>query len=231
MTGGWMAANSSMFNLNLGLHNKSRQHFKKAIAGKHFKEYQASAKTFQQRNKLVQEKALNTIKEQGYLNTFIEQLKKQYFRLFNYQSFFSQQFQGDKQRNFVNKYHIRHNNLLVKVILGFNTLFYMTIMIAMILGLIVSFKKSIIAQQFAVFLLYFFGLFFLLHTIPRFRIVLIPLMGFYSGYLYFYCFHKKTTENISVLSVNRNKLVVLIVTTLVFLLSFSSSILDKYFPI
>ena len=230
MTGGWMVANSSMFNLNLGLHDDSRQHFSHKIAGAHYNQYQSSADSFQQRNQIVKQKALTKIKQTGYLNTFIQQLNKQYYRLFDYQSFFSQQFQGDVKDNYLSKYHIRHDGFLVMMVLIFNTVFYTFIMAAMLLGLIVSVKKSIIAQQFAWFLLYILGLFFLLHAIPRFRIPLVPIMGFYSGYLYYYIQTKKS-ESVTVIFNSKNRIVLTVIMILVMFLLFSANVLDKYFPI
>lgn len=229
MTGDWMVANSSMFNLNLGLHDDSRQHFTHKIAGVHYKQYQSSSNSFKQRNIIVKQKAITKIKEAGYFNTFIQQFIKQYFRLFDYQSFFSQQFQGDEKDNYLSKYQLRYDHPLVMLVLIFNTVFYCVIMIAMLLGLFVSVKKSIIAQQFAWFLLYVLGLFLLLHSIPRFRIPLLPIMGFYSGYLYYYI-HTKTTENVTLLSGNKSKLMLSLIVMVVMFVLFSAQVLDKYYP-
>ena len=71
-------------------------------------------------------------------STFIQQLYKQYFRLFDYQSTFSQQFKGDPELNYLSKYQISHKHPLVKTTLIVNTIFYCVILMAMVFGLIVS---------------------------------------------------------------------------------------------
>jgi len=230
MTGGWMVSNSSMFNLNLGLHDHTRQHFTHKIAGAHYNQFHSTAKTFEERNKIVTQKALNKITDDGYINTILQQLNKQYFRLFDYQSTFSQQFQSDEKGNYQNRYKTNHNNLLVKSFLIFNSVFYTIIMLGMFFGIVVSFRHSRIAQQFALFLLYTLGLFLLLHAIPRFRIPLVPIMGFYSGYLFYYV-KSKMLENIPILPNKTDKLMATFIVIFVILLVFSAELLDKYYPI
>ena len=229
MSGSWMVANSSMFNLNLGLKDDKRQHFSHKMAGDYFIEYNKSADTFKKRNQIVKQKALDKIQQQGYITTFINQISKQYFRLFDYQTFFSQQFQGDTN-NFVNKYQHRHDSPAAIVLLLYNNVFYFLIVLAMLLGLLVSIKKSLVAQQLALFLLYILGLFLLLHAIPRFRIPMMPIMAFYSGYLYYYL-HSQNTEKITFLTTIKSKLVLTLSIVLVLFLLFSANVLDKYYPI
>jgi 4-amino-4-deoxy-L-arabinose transferase-like glycosyltransferase len=230
MTGGWMVSNSAMFNLWFGLNDDKRQNFSHDIGGNIYRAYIKSGKTFEQRNKVFKDKSLKKIHDDGYINTLKKQLSKQYFRLFDYQSFFSQHFQGTKQDNYINRYSHNHNELLAKLILVYNTVFYFLIMSAMLLGLMVSLKHSVLAKQMALFLLYVLGLFVLLHTKPRFRIPLIPVMAFNVGFLWHYL--KTNQLNINKIINNRKLLLVLsiILTTVTFLI-FSAGLLDKYFPI
>ena len=231
MTGGWMVSNSSMFNLWFGLNDDKRQNFTHDIGGVMHKEYMKFADNYQQRNEVAKNKALKKMKDEGYINTFIKQISKQYFRLFDYQSFFSQQFQGEKSENYLNKYSHHHNEVLVKLLLLFNNLFYFILMLGMFFGVSVSIKKSLVAQQFALFLLYILALFVLLHTKPRFRIPLLPIMAFYSAYLSVYFNHGNWRQT-KILH-NKSKLflisiIVMTITITITVLVFAARLIDDF---
>lgn len=230
MTGGWMVANSSMFNLWFGLNDDVRQNFSHDIGGPIYRSYMSAADDYQQRNEVVKDKALEKIKNEGLITTISSQLKKQYFRLFDHQSFFSQQFQGSKKENYINKYHHGHDDVLVSVVLIYNSVFYFFIMLGLCFGLFSLCKTSAVAQQFLLFVCYVLGLFILLHTKPRFRIPLMPMMAFYSGCCYLYLKShdfqlKKLTKSVKKISL------FLIILSLVILLLFSGGLFDKVFPI
>ena len=230
MTGGWMVSNSSMFNLWFGLNDDRRQNFAHDKGRQIYQDYMDSGDSYKQRNEVFKDKALNKIKENGYVQTLLQQLSKQYFRLFDYQSFFSQQFQGDKAHNYKNKYQHRSNEPLVTVVLIINTVFYWLLMLSLFVGTGLSFRHSIIAKQFALLLLYVLALFLLLHSKPRFRIPLLPVMAYASAYTYHYVIKQK----ISIIGFfYRKKTIILTVIYLlaVTLLIFAASQLDKIYPI
>ncbi|MBL4661732.1 MAG: glycosyltransferase family 39 protein [Alcanivoracaceae bacterium] len=230
MTGGWMVSNSSMFNLCFGLNDDKRQNFAHDIGGALHAEYLKSADNHQQRSQIAKNNALKKMQDDGYINTFLAQMAKQYFRLFDYQSFFSQQFQGEKSDNYVNKYHHHSDDLLVKIVLILNNVFYFILMLAMFLGAFVSVTRSVIAKQFALFLLYVLALFVLLHTKPRFRIPLVPVMAFYAAYLHCYLVNKKW--QLSQLLTNKKQLLLIVVFVMaITVLVFSAQLLDKILPI
>jgi len=230
MTGSWMVSNSSMFNLWFGLKDKHRQNFTKDLGHETYLEYMNSAQGFVQRNKIIKEKALNKIQQVGYLQTVVNQLKKQYFRLFDYQSFFSQQFQGDRQDNYLSRYYHRADSFWVSLLLFFNVLFYLVLMSAMFMALWIACKSSLLARQLLLFLLYLLALFVLLHTKPRFRIPLVPLMAFFSAYLSFYI-HQNNMTWVKVLRNKAYLLTVLFSVMIVLFFVFSAKLLDIYFPI
>jgi len=230
MTGGWMVSNSSMFNLWFALNDDKRQNFAHDIGGALHAEYLKSADNHRQRSQIAKNKALKKMQDDGYINTLLAQMAKQYFRLFDYQSFFSQQFQGKKSDNYVNKYHQHSDDLLVKAVLIFNNAFYFILMLAMFLGAFVSVTRSVIAKQFALFLLYVLALFVLLHTKPRFRIPLVPVMAFYAAYLH--CYLVNRNWQLSQLLTNKKQLFLIAVfVTAITVLVFSAQLLDKIFPI
>ncbi|MCF6287876.1 MAG: glycosyltransferase family 39 protein [Proteobacteria bacterium] len=222
LTASWMVANSSMFNLWLGLHDDSRQHFANKLAGQYHSRYMASADNYQQRNNIAQQKTLDKIQQDGYLNTIIRQISKQYFRLFDHQTFFSQQFTGT-DKNLVNAYSQPRNTILVWLVVGFNNIMYLCLMLTLGFGIFAAVKSSIIAQQFLLFGLYVAGLFLFLHVIPRFRIPLVPIMAFFSAYAYYYLQQNKF------INLTQNKAIIIIMyVTAVTGLVFAGGLIDKY---
>lgn len=230
LTGGWMVSNSSMFNLWYGLNDDKRQHFANDMGGSIYAKYMKSADDFQTRNQLVKEQAIKKIQTQGIINTIINQVKKQYFRLFDHQSFFTQQFKGKSSDHYKNRYHHSHDDILVKTMINFDHVFYFFMMLFMVLGLIVSIKKSLMAQQFCLFLLYTLGLFILLHAKSRFRIPLMPLMAFFSGLLFHYMSQYNYQFN-KVLTDVKSRIIVILIIISVSCLVFAGGLLDKVFPI
>jgi hypothetical protein len=232
ISGSWMVSNSSMFNLWLGIVDDKRQNFSHDQGGPIYQQYMKLGENFEQRNEQAKQKALSLIKDKGYLSTLISQLGKQYFRLFDYQSFFSQHFQGDRQDNYLNRYSHRVDEPMVMVLLAYNTFFYFVIMVGLLLGMVYSFKHSLIAKQFMFFFLYVLALFVLLHTKSRFRIPLMPLMAFYSAYLVkYYCQVKSLAGSVRVAK-SRQLLINLLLTVMsVLFFLFSAHFLDKHFPI
>jgi len=227
MSGSWMPSNSSMYNLWLGLRDYTRtltistQAIKKKKMRGDYHKYLLSAETYQERNALLVDKIKKYISEKGIVSILTNQLSKQYFRLFDYKSKFYMQFQKG--------YKPEKKGFIIDLILVYNNVVYGATLLALFLGSILYFKKSIITVQFTLFTLYIFGLFLLLHTIARFRIPLVPLSAFYIGFLYNYFpnLHNKTNSKkywIKVMSLIFLLLIVLFVM-------FAGVYLDKVMPI
>jgi 4-amino-4-deoxy-L-arabinose transferase-like glycosyltransferase len=221
----WMISNSSMFNLYVGLNDESRQNFIKPLAGKTFREYMKTADTFSEREAIIKEKVYQQLEEQGVITTFINQISKQYFRLFNHNSFLSDQFQGEIEKGQKNRYSHPLSSNLVQSVLLLDKILYTIVFAIMLYGVIWMWKSSPLYQQCLLFLLYNLGLFLLLHAKTRFRIPLVPLFAIYAGVLFESIRYKKLLND-------KKKVVGMIVISFiaVFMTSFAE-LLDFYFPL
>lgn len=228
MSGNFMPSNSSIYNLWLGINDKKRtlivrkKSDKRENTAKAHPNYIQSAETYQERNAILLNKILKHVEKHGIFSVVKNQLSKQYFRLFDYKSTFYMQF--------LKAFPTVKKNPLIDSLLIYNTIIYSISIFALFLGGIVFWKYSSVSFQFVLFVIYVLGLFLLLHTIPRFRIPLVPVSAFYLGLLFYQFKHLNTYGNINIKRLmTLMGLFVLSLTILFFL--FGGSYLDQKFPI
>lgn len=87
--GFWGVSDAAAFNLWLGWKGD-------LYAAEKFDEYQKYSKNSAERNRILRERVLRKIGEQGIWNYLSAQMKRQYFRLLNKDSFLTEQFPGRK---------------------------------------------------------------------------------------------------------------------------------------
>ncbi len=87
-------ADSGRFNLWVGLNDRSRRNFVGEIVGREFQRYRASAEDPGERNAILDRKTARLLRERGLLRVLGDQLGRQYFRLFDKNSFLTDQLPG-----------------------------------------------------------------------------------------------------------------------------------------
>ncbi len=92
--GQWMIADSSAFNLWVGLTDVELADYRRDTAGRAHREFQASGPTFEARSEVFVARTRELVRTKGWSAILADQLGKQYFRLFHYQSFFTTQLPG-----------------------------------------------------------------------------------------------------------------------------------------
>jgi 4-amino-4-deoxy-L-arabinose transferase-like glycosyltransferase len=92
--GQWMIADSSAFNLWVGLTDVELADFRHDAAGRALREFQAAGPTFEARSDAFRARIRALIERKGWGAIVADQLGKQYFRLLHYQSFFTTQLPG-----------------------------------------------------------------------------------------------------------------------------------------
>ncbi len=90
-TGRWVIADSSTFNLWVGLSDVSRQSHARGVAWPELQAWRASAPTFGERDALLRGRIRALLAEQGLPATLARQLGRQYFRLFEKDSYLTDQ--------------------------------------------------------------------------------------------------------------------------------------------
>lgn len=90
-TGRWVIADSSTFNLWVGLNDVSRRSHAGSIAWPELQAWRASAPTFAERDALLRGRIRELVARQGIARTLGRQLGRQYFRLFERDSYLTDQ--------------------------------------------------------------------------------------------------------------------------------------------
>lgn len=91
---GWVIADSSRFNLWVGLNDTSRRNLVGEIVGDEYQRYQESAATLPERNRILSSRIRALVEERGWPALLAAQLGRQPFRLFDKDSFFTDQLPG-----------------------------------------------------------------------------------------------------------------------------------------
>jgi 4-amino-4-deoxy-L-arabinose transferase-like glycosyltransferase len=91
---GWWVGDSARFNLWVGLNDTSRRNLVGEIVGEEYARYRQSASTLPERNRILGEKIGALVETKGMGPLFAAQLGRQPFRLFDKDSFFTDQLPG-----------------------------------------------------------------------------------------------------------------------------------------
>lgn len=105
-TGRPMVADSSWFNLWVGLQDQWRSDLVFDRTGEHMARYLDSAEDHAGRTAFAREQALAIVAEQGLPGTLANQLGRQYFRLFDARSFPVAQLPGEPCRGYLSRYQL-----------------------------------------------------------------------------------------------------------------------------
>ncbi len=90
----WAVADSSRFNLWVGLNDRSRRNLVDEVVGDEYRRWRESAPDLAGRERRLREETAALVAERGLRALLAGQLGKQYFRLFDRDSFFSDQLPG-----------------------------------------------------------------------------------------------------------------------------------------
>lgn len=90
----WAVADSSRFNLWVGLNDRSRRNLVDEIVGEEYNRWRQSAPDLAGRDRLLRERTAALVAQRGLPAVLADQLGKQYLRLFDRDSFFTDQLPG-----------------------------------------------------------------------------------------------------------------------------------------
>lgn len=171
--GKFMIADSSVFNAWVGLNDREYNDWNpNEIVGKEYNEYMRSASTHNDRNKIYINKIQNLIFNQGVMHTLYSQMSRQYYRLFNHRTYFT---------NLLPKYpfYNKHIHMAFRIIDGF---IWALILFGVGIGLTVATMqiKSLSSitwiHLFVVLILYNIMLYLILHIKTRYIVAFFPML-------------------------------------------------------
>lgn len=173
-----MIADSSVYNLWVGLGDRWRSDYVEGMGGATLPAFLASAATPSQRNAVYLEKIHALIAERGLATVLVDQVGRQYFRLFSAKTALVSQLPGPACAGHLSVY--RSPPWLTRTLTGLNGAFHALLLAAAAFGIACwRWRPDRRLVVIALFFVYQLGLFLLLHVKARF---LLPMMPFLCGF-------------------------------------------------
>jgi 4-amino-4-deoxy-L-arabinose transferase-like glycosyltransferase len=173
-----MIADSSVYNVWIGLTDRWRSDYVEDMGGATLPGFLASGATPAERNAVYREKALAFVRERGFFTVIGDQLGRQYFRLFSAKTPLVSQLPGPACAGHLSVYSTRDS--LTRTLTLWNDVFHALILGAAALGL-ACWRRRPDARFVLVglYVAYQLALMLLIHVKARF---LFPMMPFFSAF-------------------------------------------------
>ncbi len=174
-------ADSISFNIWVGLHDTARRDFEDHIAGPAYYEFQASGGTFRERNTATWKRTIDFLAEHSPAEVLASQLGRQYFRLFDKDSFLMAQLPGGREEASWCGYHGRS---LAVAMIGSTISYglYALLLVTAPLGYaVITARDSKWMRMLLLFFAYNLAIFLWLHVKSRYRIQFLPVFFIGSG--------------------------------------------------
>jgi hypothetical protein len=169
-------ADSSGFNLLVGLTDVSRQSLRGDRSGAVFSEYRQGGRTFVERRALLSDRLQELLHERGILPLLMGQLPRQYFRLFDRESYFAAMLPGGALAEGGHGFHAPPPRL-ARALGGLGLAVYALLLLAAPLGvaLLIAERRAGVWWLLG-WLGYLLALFFFLQAKSRYRLPLLPVL-------------------------------------------------------
>lgn len=176
-------ADSSAFNAWVGLNDRSRRNFVDEIVGDELNPYLQSASTPAARAAIARRKSLRLIGERGLFTVLRAQLSRQYFRLFDRDSFLVDQLPGGPIAARPDGFGFAGPPAwLAAVLRGWGWAIYAAVLAAAALGIATAPVENRRWLAVAVlFVAYNLALFLVLHVKTRYRMPLMPVFDLFAA--------------------------------------------------
>jgi len=175
-----MIADSSIYNLWIGLTDRWRSDYVDDMGGATLPAFLASGDTPEQRNAIYREKVLAFVRERGFFSVFGDQLGRQYFRLFSAKTPLVSQLPGPACAGHLSVYSTPE--WLTRTLTGWNDAFQILILGGAAFGL-ACWRKRPDARLVLVglYVAYQLALMLLVHVKARFLFPMMPFLCAFAG--------------------------------------------------
>lgn len=178
-TGHPVIADSSVFNLYLGLTDTDHTDYVTRNAGAELHDFLQSGATPQQRNEVYWHKVGALVAGRGFGHVLVDKLSTQYFRLFNARTLLVSQFRGPACAGHLSAYK---NTTLIGPLTVYAYAMHLLVLVLAGFG-IVAFRRW--REPLALFMLAFFGyqlaLYSGLHVMQRYLLPMLPFLCGFAG--------------------------------------------------
>jgi len=176
-TGRLMIADSSAFNLWVGLNDQARRNFEVDVVSGAYREYAVSGSTFAERDAVLRRKISDHVARHSWIEIARGQLGRQYFRLFDKDSYLTDQLPGGAAVIGYGAGYVGAGDGATVAVRSLSYAMYGVLLAAAPLGLVLwRFRDRRWAHVFVLFVLYNLAILFWLHTKSRFRVQMLPVL-------------------------------------------------------
>jgi hypothetical protein len=173
-------ADSSIFNLWVGLNDVETADSVNDRAGLELREFVQAGPDLKTRNALYRQKISQLIQQRGLVGTLTNQFSKQYFRLFDSQTFFTTQLAGGGRRGYRGDFSLLSLGLMLS-----SFLIYGVMLISGAMGLcFIRLRPVTWLHLLVLFLAYNLALFLFLHVKTRYVIQFLPVLILFAASLW-----------------------------------------------
>ncbi len=175
--GAWGLGGSARFNLWVGLNDRSPRSLVADRAWSEYLLYRESGPTFAERQRVLTERLRDLVRTRGLPAVLTGQFPRQYFRLFDRESYFSAMLPPDGSRYLAGEGYRNAPPSLARFFGHFEVLLYAAILIGAPFGLVRLVRERRRGARWIVGLLvYELALFYFVHVQSRYRLTLLPLL-------------------------------------------------------
>ena len=175
-----LLADSSRFNLWVGLNDRSRKDMVDEVVGREYQRYLRSGETAAARTEVLDTKIRGLVRERGWPALLRAQLGRQYFRLLDKDSFLTDQLPGGAIAR--QGYGYRDTPPpLAAALRAWSYALYAAVLVAAALGLAVAPPRTWWHRVLLAFLAYNAAVFLLLHVKSRYRVAFLPVLYLQAG--------------------------------------------------
>lgn len=182
LTGRFMIADSSAFNLWVGLNDRARRNFDIDVVSGVWREYESSADTFAERDRVLRERIRSHVASHSWGELVARQLGRQYFRLFDKDSYLTDQLPGGAA---VERYHAGYLDagaVVAGALRAASISSYALLLAVAPVGLFIwRYRDRRWMTVLVLFVLYNLAIFLWLHVKSRYRIQLLPVAFIGAG--------------------------------------------------
>lgn len=176
-SGAWGIGDSARFNLWVGLNDRSPRSLVEDRTWSEYLLYQESGATFAERQSVLARRLRDLVEARGVPAILAGQFPRQYFRLFDRESYFSAMLPAGGNRFLAGEGYRDAPRTLARFLGNFEILLYATILLCAPFGLVRLVRERRRGALWIVGLLaYQLGLFYFVHVKARYRLTLLPLL-------------------------------------------------------
>jgi hypothetical protein len=177
-----MLANSGLFNVWVGLNDVSTSDFRNSVVVEEYPRYMQSARSSLRRDRILEAKIERLVRERGVWGTLSRQLRRQYFRLFDSDSFLTQQLVGGTVWERGDGYRSGASPP-ARLVALLSKISWASVLLAAAWGIACfPYRSRPLGWWVLGFLVAQCGLFLLLHVKTRYRIQMLPGFFFFAAY-------------------------------------------------